>query len=146
MPPAPPQYGAVAQPYGAAPYTAGASPYAGFWVRVGAYLVDFLVLCVPIVILFFIPILGIIADAVGVWLYFALQESSAHQATIGKRAMGIYVTDLYGRRLSFGQATGRHFSKIISGMILDIGFIMVAFTQKKQGLHDMIAGTLVLRK
>jgi uncharacterized RDD family membrane protein YckC len=146
MPPAPPQYGAVAQPHGAAPYAAGVSPYAGFWVRVGAYLIDGLIVCIPALILFFIPILGIIADIVGVWLYFALQESSAHQATVGKRAMGIYVTDLYGRRISFGQATGRYFSKILSGLILDIGYIMVAFTEKKQGLHDMIAGTLVRRK
>jgi uncharacterized RDD family membrane protein YckC len=146
MPPAPPQYGAVTQPYGAAPYVAGISPYAGFWVRVGAYIIDVLILCIPIVILFFIPILGAIADIVGIWLYFALQESSVHQATIGKRAMNLYVTDLYGRRLSFGQATGRHFSKIISGIILCIGYIMVAFTEKKQGLHDMIAGTMVLRK
>jgi uncharacterized RDD family membrane protein YckC len=145
MPPAPPQYAAVTQPYGAAPYAA-VSPYAGFWMRVGAYLIDWLILCIPFTVLIFIPILGIIADIVGVWLYFALQESSPHQATVGKRAMNIYVTDLYGRRLSFGQATGRHFSKIISAIILDIGFIMVAFTEKKQGLHDMIAGTLVLRK
>ncbi|HEY4678350.1 MAG TPA: RDD family protein, partial [Candidatus Angelobacter sp.] len=78
-------------------------------------------------------------------LYFALQESSAHQATVGKRAMNIYVTDLQGRRISFGQATGRHFSRVLSS-ILAIGYIMVAFTEKKQGLHDIIAGTLVKRR
>jgi uncharacterized RDD family membrane protein YckC len=144
-PPAPPQYGVVAQPYGAAPY-AGASPYAGFWMRVGAYLLDVLILFIPLGILSLIPILGIIINIVGVWLYFALQESSVHQATLGKRALHICVTDQYGRRLSFGQATGRHFSKIISSLILGIGYLMVAFTQKKQGLHDMIAGTLVVRK
>lgn len=147
-PPAPPQqYGAVTPAYASSPgyVPSAALPYAGFWMRVGAYLIDVLVLFVPILILAFLPFIGIVLNIVGIWLYFALQESSERQATIGKRAMNIYVTDLQGRRLSFGQATGRHFSKIISS-ILAIGYIMVAFTEKKQGLHDMIAGTLVVRK
>lgn len=121
-------------------------PYAGFWMRVGAYLLDLLILVIPLTILAFIPILGIVLNIVGVWLYFALQESSERQATIGKRALNIYVTDMYGRRISFGQATGRYFSKIISSLILGIGYIMAGFTEKKQGLHDMIAGTLVKRR
>ncbi|MGB6200499.1 MAG: RDD family protein, partial [Candidatus Acidiferrales bacterium] len=67
--------------------------------------------------------------------------------TVGKKAMGIYVTDLNGQRLTFGRASGRFFSKIITGMIpFAIGWIMVAFTAKKQALHDMIAGTLVWRR
>jgi uncharacterized RDD family membrane protein YckC len=146
MPPAPPQYGAVAQPYGATPYAAGVSPYAGFWMRVGAHILDLLILVIPLAMLSFLFIFGFIVQIVAIWLYFALQESSVHQATLGKRALNIYVTDLYGRRLSFGQATGRYFAKIISTLILCIGYIMVAFTEKKQGLHDMIAGTMVLRK
>jgi uncharacterized RDD family membrane protein YckC len=60
-------------------------------------------------------------------------------------ALGIIVTDLEGRRIGFGRATGRYFAKILSALILGIGFLMVAFTQRKQGLHDMIAGTLVVR-
>ncbi len=80
------------------------------------------------------------------WLYEALQESSSAQATIGKRALGIVVTDEAGKRISFGRATGRHFGKYISTIILLIGFIMAAFTQKKQALHDIMAGTLVLKK
>ncbi|MGO9642078.1 MAG: RDD family protein [Candidatus Acidiferrales bacterium] len=84
---------------------------------------------------------------VAVWLYFAKSESSASQATIGKRAAGIYVTDLNGQRLTFGRATGRFFSKIITNLIpFGIGWIMAGFTEKKQALHDMIAGTLVLRR
>jgi uncharacterized RDD family membrane protein YckC len=148
----PQQYGApspgyVPQPgYASVPPGAVASPYAGFWARVGAYLIDLLVVLIPVVLLALIPILGIILDIVGIWLYFALQESSERQATIGKRAVGIYVTDLQGRRISFGQATGRYFGKIISGLILYIGYIMVAFTEKKQGLHEMMAGTLVIRR
>jgi uncharacterized RDD family membrane protein YckC len=78
------------------------------------------------------------------WLYYALLESSSKQATVGKMALALVVTDLQGRRISFGRATGRHFSKIISGAILMIGFIMAGVTARKQALHDMIAGTLVL--
>ncbi len=78
------------------------------------------------------------------WLYFALMESSSKQATLGKMALGIIVTDLNGNRLSFGRATGRYFGKIISGAILMIGYIMAAFTEKKQALHDIIAGCLVV--
>ena len=81
------------------------------------------------------------------WLYFAGMESSARQATFGKAAMSLRVTGLEGQQLTFGHASGRFFSKLISGMIpLAIGYIMAAFTEKKQALHDMIAGTLVLRK
>jgi uncharacterized RDD family membrane protein YckC len=80
------------------------------------------------------------------WLYFALQESSSAQATVGKRVMGLKVMNLAGQRIGFGQASGRFFSKIISGMILCIGYIMAGFTERKQALHDMIAGTLVVRE
>jgi uncharacterized RDD family membrane protein YckC len=81
------------------------------------------------------------------WLYFAGMESSERQATFGKAAMSLRVTDLEGRRLTFGHATGRFFAKIITGMIpLGIGYFMAGFTEKKQALHDMIAGTLVLQK
>ena len=79
------------------------------------------------------------------WLYFALQESSSAQATLGKRAVGIKVTNLEGQRIGFGQATGRFFGKIISGLTLLIGYMMAGFTDRKQALHDIIAGTLVVR-
>jgi uncharacterized RDD family membrane protein YckC len=59
--------------------------------------------------------------------------------------LGLKVTDLEGRRISFARATGRHFAKILSGLMFFIGFIMAGFTQRKQALHDMIAGTLVVR-
>ena len=81
------------------------------------------------------------------WLYFAGMESSERQATFGKSLMSLRVANTEGQRLSFGHATGRFFAKIISGMIpLGIGYIMAAFTEKRQALHDMIAGTLVLHK
>jgi uncharacterized RDD family membrane protein YckC len=79
-------------------------------------------------------------------LYFALMESSKSQATLGKLAVGIKVVDTEGNRLSFGKAFLRSIGKIISGMIMYIGYIMAAFTEKKQGLHDLIANTLVINK
>ena len=79
------------------------------------------------------------------WLYYALLESSSWQGTVGKKVLGIRVTDMNGNQISFGRATGRYFGLLLSGLICFIGFIMVAFTEKKQGLHDMLASTLVLK-
>lgn len=87
---------------------------------------------------------ALLAQTVLTWLYFAVCESSVWQATLGKRALGLRVTDLEGRRLSFMRATGRYFGKLLSAFILCIGFLMVAWTQRKQGLHDLLAQTLVL--
>ena len=84
-------------------------------------------------------------SVVGTWLYFALQESSDAQATLGKRAVRVRVTDIDGEKISFARATGRYFGKIISSMIFMVGFIMAGFTERKQALHDMMASTLVLR-
>lgn len=81
------------------------------------------------------------------WLYHAYLESGEKQATWGKQALGLYVTDLMGNRISFGRASGRFFGKIVTGMIpLGIGYIMAGFTERKQALHDMIASCLVLRR
>ena len=79
------------------------------------------------------------------WLYFALMESSARGATVGKMAVGLRVVTEQGDRLSFLNATGRFFAKLISAIILCIGFLMVVFTDRKRGLHDMIASTLVVK-
>jgi uncharacterized RDD family membrane protein YckC len=88
--------------------------------------------------------LAIIIAIVGEWLYFAGLESSARQATVGKMALGIRVTDLDGGRIGFVRATCRLLAKIISALILYIGFIMAGFTARKQALHDMMCGTLVV--
>lgn len=79
------------------------------------------------------------------WLYEALLTSSAMQATPGKMVFGLRVTTLDGQPIGFGRATGRFFGKIVSGIIANIGYLMIAFTQRKQGLHDMMASTLVVR-
>ena len=142
----------------------GAGQYAGFWIRVLAFFIDSLIVVGSGVVLGFalamlLAVLGGLSDlnyvpefvfiyllcGVGSWLYYALMESSARQATLGKSVLGLRVTDLGGNRITFGRATGRYFGKILSGLIFDIGFIMVGITDRKQGLHDMIAGTLVLR-
>ena len=91
-------------------------------------------------------LIAILLVMVAGWLYYALMESSAKGATLGKMALGIKVTDMNGNRISFGRATGRYFGKIISGLIIYIGYIMAGFTQQKQALHDIMAGCLVINK
>jgi uncharacterized RDD family membrane protein YckC len=94
---------------------------------------------------FVLVVLIAVMAGLGVWLYEALMTSSSKQGTLGKMAFGMKVTDMSGARISFGRSTGRFFAKILSGMILNIGYIMAGFTDRKQALHDMIAGTLVVR-
>jgi uncharacterized RDD family membrane protein YckC len=173
-PPVTPVYTSPTQPTWQAPVAQPTVGYAGFWLRFVAVIIDGVLLYFVRVILFmpfglgmgmrgifrgrppqnisdFMPFVGLfiriaIISSIIQWLYFALMESSSWQATLGKKALGLEVTDLEGRRISFGRATGRYFAKIISTLILFIGYIMAGFTEKKQALHDMIAGTLVLRK
>jgi uncharacterized RDD family membrane protein YckC len=147
-------------------------PYAGFWRRVLAYIVDGIILSIAVFLLDAVTggalfadlqgtagrdgaamamraemsTLGFLVTALGSWLYAAGFEASSLQATPGKLTAGAKVTDLEGERIGFGRATGRFFAKILSGAILMIGFIMVGFTAKKQGLHDTIAGTLVIKR
>jgi uncharacterized RDD family membrane protein YckC len=131
--------------------------YGGFWIRVLAYLIDGILLAIACGVvdrLLGIDIfesdwkhydpMGNLPSLVIGWLYFALLESSERGATVGKMAMGLRVVTSDGQRLSFMNATGRYFAKILSAIILCIGFIMVAFTDKKRGLHDIIAGTVVI--
>ena len=125
--------------------------FAGFWKRLAAALIDFGVLTVVLAgvdsgIGAWFAGLGMWSGLVPVWLYYALMESSALQGTLGKLALGIAVTDTAGRPVSFGRATARHFAKFLSAIPLGLGYLMVAFTAKKQGLHDLIAGTLVVNR
>jgi uncharacterized RDD family membrane protein YckC len=139
--------------------------YAGFWRRFAAIFIDGLIL-LPLVIVY--VVLDVIALGsnddnikmgmgvfllvywlfliVAQWLYFTLQESGVHQATFGKRLLDIRVTDMRGQRVGFGRASGRYFGKILSGLILYIGFMMAGWTPRKQALHDMLADTLVVLK
>ncbi len=157
-------------PYAAPVYSspAPAARYGGFWIRFVAAIIDALALGIVVW-----PVSGMLALMIGVaggrvdmpgigihlvrgiviwtmflcagWIYEAAMESSSKQATLGKMALRLKVTDEYGSRISFARASARYFSKILSRMILMIGYIMAGFTARKQALHDMIAGTLVVR-
>lgn len=96
---------------------------------------------------FFLGLVTIISLAIlGGWLYHAKMESSSWQATLGKKALNLRVTDMAGARVTFGRATGRHFAKIITGLIpLGVGFALAGLTERRQALHDILAGCLVLR-
>lgn len=77
-------------------------------------------------------------------VYFAMQESGDEQATIGKRIMNLVVCDMNGEPISFLRALGRNFARIINMAILSLGYVTILFTKKQQGVHDMIARTLVV--
>jgi uncharacterized RDD family membrane protein YckC len=134
--------------------------YAGFWKRLFAFVIDWLIIGLLLAALGvlvsgsleftnmlnksegLLELAGIILP----WLYYAGMESSEHQATLGKLALNIKVTDMAGRRIGFLRATVRYFSKILSSMLFLIGYIMIAFTARKQGLHDLIAACLVVNR
>ena len=122
--------------------------YAGFWVRFVALLIDWIVFAVGtgLVAAATLGAAAVVVSFFGPWLYEAFMLSSEWQATIGKRAMSIVVVGADGGRISFARATGRHFAKWLSFLTLFIGFIMAAFTSKKQALHDMIADTYVVNR
>src|SRR3954462_14879392 len=114
--------------------------YAGFWERFAAAFIDGIIVGVVAAVLnltlFKDNIFGTVINLAWQWLYYALQEASVHQATVGKRALGLTVTNLSGGRISFGQATGRYFGKIISAVILLIGYFMMLWDDRRQTLHD----------
>ena len=120
--------------------------YAGFWFRFLAGVVDAIILVLisfPIYLIFsFIaPLIDIIVS----WLYFVLLQSSKSQATLGMRVCGIKIYDEQFHRLGFWRLTGRYWSTWLSAIILFIGFFMIGFTRRKQGLHDIIARTIHLK-
>ena len=125
-----------------------APAYAGFWLRVVALWIDCLVAAPGSAILkgVFGDSLGGTLVLVGWWLYFALMESSKWQGTLGKRVLGLAVTDLEGAPVRFERATIRFFAKIVSVLTLGVGFVMAGSTPKKQALHDKLADCLVIKK
>ena len=143
--------------------------YAGFWRRYAALFIDQLILglCFYAVIAILAVFLGfsgafpemsedhlpawwlpayfgaILAYYIAAAMYYSFQESSVHQGTLGKRALGIKVVDAQGRRLTRKHALGRWFAASLSYLTMYIGFLMAAFTERKQALHDIVADTLV---
>lgn len=143
--------------------------YGGFWIRFVAYIIDAIIVGIAGAVVGGIfggilgatmagsggdvdgiaAVAGLLGNLIGIvinWLYYAIMESSSSQATVGKMVFGLVVTDEQGYQISFGKATGRFFAKILSTLILLFGFFMIGWTERKQGLHDMIAGTLVIKK
>jgi uncharacterized RDD family membrane protein YckC len=140
----------VAPPHERVAMIATANLFAGFWRRVAAALIDsfiFIAIGAVFVLVTGVEPVGRIARLVSMvafWQYFALMESSSRQATIGKLALRIQVTDTNGGRIGYGRATGRHFAKLLSSITLLVGYMMAGFTRRRQCLHDMVAGTLVI--
>ena len=119
--------------------------YAGFWQRFLAGVIDLIILIVIEVILIFIPIIGWILSLFVTWLYFAIQHSSTNQATFGMRALDIKITNEKHGKIGFWRASGNFYLTVFSSLILLIGFFMIAFTSRKQGLHNLISRTLCIK-
>jgi uncharacterized RDD family membrane protein YckC len=170
----------ISQPYASVPPAPlfSQTAYAGFWLRVVAAILDGIVVSIPLAPFFFIFFASLVPSLIrsqdpmevittllprlmlyllvvllASWLYWSLLESSAWQATLGKKALGLYVTDIAGNRATFARTSGRFFAgrgighiPSIGGLYYLISCICAGFTEKKQALHDTIAGCLVLRK
>jgi uncharacterized RDD family membrane protein YckC len=145
--------------------------YGGFWRRLLALLIDVVIWLIGVLVVAFVIgfAIGIyllatgrssadttaignqlalpldLAGLVVAWLYFTLAEA-LWQGTVGKRVMGIKVTDEAGRPISWRRANARYWAKVLSLMILGIGFLMAAFTDRRQALHDILAHTLVVKR
>ena len=170
---APPAYAPPGYP-ARMPVSAPALPYAGFGRRLVAFLLDLLVgvgAWVAIVAVITFVLAGVMLSVGGqtlnsfpdsipgwvnlsyyglglvmTWLYYTLAEASRWQGTVGKMALGVKVTDAAGARISWPRANARYWAKLLSFLIAGVGFLMIAFTERSQGLHDMLAGTLVIRR
>jgi uncharacterized RDD family membrane protein YckC len=150
--------------------------FGGFWIRVVSYIIDAIVINMalfPVQIIIGLASgassaaatsagssaasagaagaqlgMQLVSSAIGLcagWLYFSLMESMKG-GTLGKMAVGLAVVDAEGRYLSFGHATGRYFSKILSGIACGLGYIMAGFHPQKRGWHDSLANTYVIQK
>ncbi|MBI3186595.1 MAG: RDD family protein [Gammaproteobacteria bacterium] len=140
---------------------------AGFWVRLIAYLLDLVILIIPVTLINFASsallfstsgfieylndesIQAIVKNnvmALLIWgVYYSYFESSSSQGSVGKIVMGLRVVNYEGKKITFSRALLRYACKILSALILMLGFITIAFTEKKQGIHDMLADTLVIK-
>lgn len=147
--------------------TANATPpqdrraYGGFWIRFAATAVDTVVLLIPTLLVSFLYRSAYAANSelekamvelvdAGLnltiwWVYTAVLLSSSWQATVGKKVCGLSVVDYNGKRITFGRATGRYFAFFLSAVLLCVGFFMIAWTRRRQGLHDFMANTLVVK-
>jgi uncharacterized RDD family membrane protein YckC len=134
--------------------------FASFGIRLAAYLIDLIIVWVVQFILTWMIstamagmfhsiggylVIVYLVSIIIAWLYFAILESSEYQATIGKMVLKVRVVDRHFNRISFGNASGRFFGKLLSGLILGIGYLMVLWTPQRQALHDQIADTYIIK-
>jgi uncharacterized RDD family membrane protein YckC len=144
---------------------------AGFWRRLAAALIDTAILTVELLVLSFVVlvvvaivqasasetanvelaagptlIVIVVLQTMVSWLYSAALESTGWRATVGKRVVGLKVTDLQGRPISFARASARYAAKALVVLTVYLGFLMIALPGRRQGVHDIVAGTLVLRR
>lgn len=153
----------------------GASPeatavaYAGFWRRLAAYLVDSLLLMAAqflVGVLVYIAVTGgsgtpgpevaeageraagmaTMAVAALSLVYWPVLEAGPWQATLGKLLLGLQVMEAGGGRLGLPRAFARHLARLLCGLTLGIGYLAIVWTRRKQGLHDLVAGTVVVRR
>jgi uncharacterized RDD family membrane protein YckC len=108
---------------------------AGFFERFAARIIDGLIMIIP----------GSFIPIIAPWIYWALMHSGREQATVGQRALDIKVVDADGRKVDFGQATGRFFGQLLSAILLFIGYLVFFFSEKNQCLHDSMSGTYVVK-
>ncbi|MEK3955858.1 MULTISPECIES: RDD family protein [unclassified Psychrobacillus] len=145
--------------------------YAGFWIRFVANFIDGLVLMVPLMLLQFALMPKFLMQGqgtmnygttntdmhsyLGLYLligylitgaYYVLMTGSKHKGTLGKMAMSIEVVDEAGEGLTYRKSFVRYIGSILSGIILNIGYLMVAFHSQKRALHDLIANSYVVAK
>lgn len=135
--------------------------YSSFGDRMGAYIIDIVIFNIVFFCIFLVAILALnsagalndttftclqLSSILALWLYYSLLESSPLQATLGKKACRLIVADMAGNKISFWKASGRYFAMILSFATFGIGFIMCSFTQKRQCLHDIVAGCQVLKR
>jgi uncharacterized RDD family membrane protein YckC len=152
-----------------------AARYAGFWPRAGAWVIDQLIIAIPFNIVSDLLVsyhqptvttttdannnvsihwhgdwrtlgLLLLASIVATWLYTSILQSSSRQATVGKMALGLIITDLDGNRISFARASGRYLATFLTNLTFGIGYLMVIWTKRKQTLQDKVAGTVVTPK
>ena len=120
--------------------------YAGFWIRFVAWLIDAIILTIPNIII------GLVVESPGsillqfaIGIVYTIGFWTAEGATPGKMAMGLRITTVQGEPVDFGKAVLRYIGYFVSGITLGIGYLMIAFTREKRGLHDLIAGTVVIK-
>ncbi len=144
-----------------APAAAPRLEYAGFWRRLTGMLVDALLLFFPeaiLRVLLGLPVLSyedqwgdsrvLLAEGstfLMAVLYCSLLECSGAQGSLGQQLLGIRVTDVKGRRIGFARAVGRQFGKILSVLLCCFGYAFQLWNHRRQTLHDMMSGCVVVR-